>query len=78
MYGMNNINALKKSIGDFFGSVKFKMIKGTKLQIPQHHLAEAGNTRIVITTQIPALRHNRIQSGFDWELFGRSLRADIG
>jgi hypothetical protein len=75
MYGMNNINALKNSVSDFFNGPKFRMIKGTKLQIPQHHVTESGKTTIVITTQIPALRHNRIESGFDWQLLGKSLRG---
>jgi hypothetical protein len=75
MYGMENINMLKKSYQDFFGSVQFKMVKATKQQIPQHHLAELGGTALVITTQIPALRHNRIETGFDWLEFGRTVNS---
>lgn len=71
MYGMNNINLLKKSIGDFFPSVKFKMVKATRRLIPQHHLTDLKGTKLLITTQIPALRHQRIETGFDWEEFGR-------
>jgi hypothetical protein len=74
MYGMNNINALKKSIQDSFG-VSFKMIKATKLQIPQHHQTNVNGTTILITTQIPALRHRRVETGFDWEEFGKRVKA---
>jgi hypothetical protein len=74
MYGMNNINTLKESIRQFHGAVKFKMIKSIKQQIPQHHRAEIGSTTLLITTQIPALRHGRVESGFDWEVFGRAVR----
>jgi hypothetical protein len=73
MYGMDNINTLKKSIQEFFPGVKFKMIKATKQQIPQHHQAEVDGTTMLLTTQIPALRHNRIETGFDWEEFGKRL-----
>jgi hypothetical protein len=74
MYGMEDINTLKKQIQDFFGGVHFKMIKATKLQIPQHHLTNVGETTLLITTQIPALRHNRIETGFDWEVVGRNSK----
>ncbi len=73
MYGMDNINALKNSIQDYFGNVKFKMVKAVKQQIPQHHRADIGGTTLLITTQIPALRHGRIETGFDWEAFGRNV-----
>lgn len=74
MYGMNNINGLKKSVQDSYPSVKFKMVKGTKLRIPQHHVAHLeGGTTLVITTQMPALKHNRAETGFDWEEFGKSI-----
>lgn len=73
MYGMANINRLKKSVQDFFPGAEFKMVKGTKLQIPQHHSADLNGSRLLITTQIPALRHNRIETGFDWEAFGNTL-----
>jgi hypothetical protein len=75
MYGMDNINSLKNSIEEFFPGVKFKMIKAIKQQIPQHHRADIGGTTLLITTQIPALRHGRIETGFDWENFGRSVKV---
>jgi hypothetical protein len=75
MYGMNNINTLKQTIQEFFPGVKFKMIKAIKQKIPQHHLAEINGTILLITTQIPALRHNRIESGFDWEEVGKMVRS---
>ena len=75
MYGMSNINALKHSIQQFFPGAKFKMVKGVKLQFPQHHRAQLGPTTMIITTQIPALRHNRIETGFDWEAFGRMIKS---
>lgn len=74
MYGMDNINALKESVQRFFPNAKFKMFKVIKQQIPQHHMADLDGTMIIITTQIPALRHNRIETGFAWEQFGRSLK----
>ncbi len=81
MYGMDNINKLKKSIQDFFEGTKFKMVKATipiaiGKQIPQHHRANLNGTTMLITTQIPALRHNRIETGFDWEQFGKSVKFE--
>jgi hypothetical protein len=73
MYGMNNINLLKRSIQEFFPHTSFKMIKAIKRQIPQHHRADLADTTILITTQIPALRHNRIETGFDWQEFGKRV-----
>jgi hypothetical protein len=73
MYGMENINLLKKSVHDFFPGVKFKMVKGIKHQIPQHHRADFDGITLLLTTQIPALRHNRIETGFDWYAFGKLL-----
>jgi len=75
MYGMDDILALKKQVQDSFKGASFKMIKAVKLQIPQHHLAELGDTTLLITTQIPALRHNRIETGFDWFKLGSLLRS---
>jgi hypothetical protein len=75
MYGMDNINALKKSVQEFFPLSKFKMIKATKRLIPQHHLTNIDGTTVLITTQIPALRHNRVETGFDWEEFGKQVGA---
>ncbi len=75
MYGMNNINTLKKSIQGFFEGAKFKMVKAIRQQIPQHHRAEFNGTTLLLTTQIPALRHNRIETGFDWLAFGKSVKS---
>jgi hypothetical protein len=74
MYGMNNINALKKSVQEFHAT-KFEMIKAIPQQIPQHHRADLDGTTLLITTQIPALRHNRIETGFDWYAFGKRVKA---
>jgi len=82
MYGMDNIDKLKKTVQEFFTGVKFKMIKATKQTkqngsyngVPQHHRAELNDTVFLITTQVPALRHNRIETGFDWEDFGKMAR----
>jgi hypothetical protein len=76
MYGMDNINTLKESIQEFFHGANFKMIKAKKRQIPQHHRVELNGTTMVITTQIPALRHNRIETGFDWEQFGKRVKSE--
>jgi hypothetical protein len=75
MYGMENINTLKKSVQDHFHDTKFKMVKAVKRQIPQHHRADINGTILLITTQIPALRHGRIETGFEWQEFGRIVRA---
>jgi hypothetical protein len=75
MYGMDNINALKQSVQEYFEGVKFKMVKGIKLETPQHHRADFNGTTLLITTQVPALRHNRIETGFDWEEFGKRVKA---
>ncbi|HEY0771380.1 MAG TPA: hypothetical protein VGD31_13700, partial [Sphingobacteriaceae bacterium] len=69
----SNINALKDSVHGFFPGTVFRMVKQIKLQVPQHHRATLGNTTFILTTQLPALRHNRIETGFDWELFGRQI-----
>lgn len=70
MYGMENINALKKVIQEVYPDTKFSMIKAVKQRIPQHHRADLDGTTLIITTQIPSLRHNRIETGFDWHEFG--------
>lgn len=75
MYGMENINPIKETVRDYFPSVKFKVAKAVKLQIPQHHRADINGTTLILTTQIPALRHNRVESGFDWYAFGEQLNA---
>jgi hypothetical protein len=74
MYGMNNINLIKKSVHEFFPSAHFKMIKAVKRQIPQHHRLDFDGITILITTQIPGLRHNRADTGFDWYEFGKSVK----
>lgn len=71
MYGMSNINTLKDSIREFFPGVKFILVKSIKQKIPQHHRTNLNGTHLLISTQIPALRHNRIKTGFDWYAFGR-------
>jgi len=76
MYGMDNINLLKKSVYEFFPAAKFKMVKAIKRQIPQHHRADFNGTTLLITTQIPALRHNRIETGFDWLEFGKTVKSE--
>ncbi len=77
MYGMSNINDLKKSVADMFPQAKFTLAKATKLQLPQYHLAFANSTPILITTQIPTLRHHRVETGYDWALFGQRLRESL-
>jgi hypothetical protein len=76
MYGMENINSIKKSVQEFFYDAKFRMIKATKQQIPQHHRVDLNGTTMLITTQIPALRHNRVETGFDWEAFGKRVKSE--
>ena len=75
MYGMNNINTLKKSIQLFFPGTNFTMVKAKKQLIPQHHRGDINGTTILITTQVPALRHNRVETGFDWEEFGKVVKS---
>lgn len=71
MYGMNKIDSLKKTVKMHYPDIKFKMIKAVKHQIPQYHRADLPGTTLLITTQLPALRHNRIETGFDWQAFGK-------
>lgn len=73
MYGMDSINQLKKSVHEFFPPAKFKMIKAVPRKIPQYHRADFNGTTLLITTQIPALRHNRVETGFDWYEFGKRV-----
>ena len=75
MYDMAGINVLKESVQQSFPDVQFKSVKAIKRKIPQHHVAELPDTTLVITTQSPGLRHNRVETGFDWEAFGRSLHS---
>jgi hypothetical protein len=76
MYAMDNINLLKESLQAFFPTAKFKMVKGIKRQTPQYHRADFNGTTILITTQIPALKHNRIETGFDWYDFGKRVKSN--
>lgn len=71
MYGMENINVIKESVHEVFPGSKFKMVKAIKHLIPQHHRVDANGTPLILTTQIPTLRHNRIETGFDWYAFGK-------
>jgi hypothetical protein len=32
------------------------------------------HTLLLITTQVPTLRHNRKETGFDWLAFGQRVR----
>ena len=73
MYGMNNINSLKKAVQDYFPEVSFTTFKAIKQYIPQYHRTDIGKTKLLITTQVPTLRHNRIETGFDWQAFGKSI-----
>lgn len=70
MYGMENITSLKSVVQAHYPKTKFSMAKAVKQRIPQHHRADLDGTTLIITTQIPALRHNRIETGFDWHEFG--------
>lgn len=74
MYGMSNINTLKASFQEVFPDIKFKMEKAVKLRLPQHHRADIDATTLIITTQIPTLRHGRVETGFDWEEFGKTAK----
>ena len=73
MYGMSNIQALKRSVQQHFSEAKFTMSKAIKLQAPQYHRADLNGTVLLITTQIPALRHNRVETGFDWYNLGKVI-----
>lgn len=75
MYGMNNIQGIKEAFCRAHPTAKFKMVKATKLEIPQHHTTDVANTRVVITTQIPTLRHNRVETGFNWHYFGQQVNS---
>lgn len=75
MYGMNSIHALKASAQAFYPATRFTSVKAVSRQTPPYHVTSLGNTRLLITTQIPALRHNRVETGFDWEQLGRTLNG---
>ncbi len=76
MYGMSNIDKLKKSVKAFYPGAQFNIIKAIPRQIPSLHRADLGDTILLLTTQIPALRHNRIETGFDWEAVGRMVAGN--
>jgi len=76
MYGMDNINLLKKSVQGFFPAAKFQVVKSKKQQTPQYHRADFNGTTLLITTQIPSLRHNRVETGFDWYGFGKLVKGN--
>lgn len=71
MYGMKDIRGLKQSVQARFPDAEFKMIKSIKQRIPQHHRTHLNETELIITTQLPALRHGRIETGFDWYELGK-------
>lgn len=75
LYGMENINQLKNTIREFFPAASFTQVKAIKQHLPQHHRADVNGTTLLLTTQIPALRHNRIESGFDWYAFGEQVKG---
>lgn len=75
MYGMNNIDRLKKSVKEFYPGTQFKMIKAIPRQIPQLHCADLPDTVLLITTQRAALRHNRVETGFDWKEVGKLVSS---
>lgn len=79
MYGMDNINGLKASVQENLGDVRFTLVKSVKQRIPQHHRADVNGTTLIITTQFPALRHGRVETGFDWAEFGEmvSLKFEV-
>jgi hypothetical protein len=77
LYGMDNINLLKTSVQEFFPTAKFKLVKGIKQHIPQHHRTDFEGTTLLITTQIPALKHNRVETGFNWYELGKLVRGTL-
>jgi hypothetical protein len=76
MYGMENINALKAEIQEHFPHAHFKSVKATKHEIPQHHLTTLAGTTVIVTTQTPALKHNRMETGFDWFALGKNAASE--
>ena len=77
MYGMDNINLLKESVEEFFQAANFKTGRAVKQRIPQHHRADFDGTTLLITTQVPALKHNRVETGFDWYEFGKLVKGSL-
>jgi len=74
-YGMSNISTLKASVQKHFPQAQFTLFKAVKRHIPQYHRADLEGTTLLITTQIPALRHQRVETGFDWEAFGKAVKG---
>ncbi len=79
MHDMTGINTLKGTIQGHFPGVKFTSMNAIPRKIPQHHIAKLPeiDTTIVITTQDTGLRHNRPETGFDWQAFGKELRGKL-
>lgn len=75
MFGMKDINSIKEMIQQKFPSTRFTLVRTIKHQIPQHHRADLGATTLLLTTQIPALKHNRKETGFDWEAVAKSIKG---
>lgn len=73
LYGMNAINQLKESVQDFFPDATFKTEKAVKQYLPNYHRADIQGTMLLITTQVPTLRHNRVETGFDWYALGKLI-----
>lgn len=73
MYGMEQVNGLKKSAEAFFPGIRFKAVKAVPQHLPSYHRAEVEGTLLLITTQIPLLRHHRVETGFDWHAFGAHI-----
>jgi hypothetical protein len=76
MFGMSAITSLKRSVQDFFPGSSFKTTNAEKLLTPQHHIADLGQTKLIITTQVPTLRHNRVETGYDWNFFGKQISGN--
>ena len=76
MHDMIGINTLKTSVQGHFLGVKFTTVKAVA-KMPQHHVAHLPNldTTLIITTQSTGLKHNRVESGHDWEAFGQNVSA---
>ncbi len=75
MYGMNHVNQLKATIQDLHPASTFTQAKAVHRVTPQYHRADLAGTQLIITTQIPTLRHNRAETGFDWEAFGKRMET---
>lgn len=75
MFGMNNINHLKATVQAHHSTARFTQVKSVHRVTPQYHRAALAGTQLLMTTQIPSLRHNRVETGFDWKEFGRTVNA---